>query len=107
MLTRSCLLFFLPLFCSQWTFFRIFGIQEPASALFSVLNLVATYLAWRRYCHRILRVKRKDEPAVVEDPFFITTTISAILGMNAWLWSTVFHVHDFPLTEVQFDDAFI
>lgn len=34
------------------------------------------------------------------DPYFVTNTLSAILGMNAWLWSTVFHVHDFPMTEV-------
>ena len=35
-----------------------------------------------------------------DDPYFVINTLNAIIAMNAWLWSTVFHTHDFPITEV-------
>jgi hypothetical protein len=88
----------LPQFHGKWTFSRIFGIQEPASAIFSALNLLATFVAWRKYCRSVL-VTDGIKSALVDDSYFVITTISAILGMNAWLWSTVFHIHDFPITE--------
>ncbi|XP_053214023.1 post-GPI attachment to proteins factor 3-like [Panonychus citri] len=95
----------LPQFHGKWTFYRFFGIQEPASALFSLLNLVTTYLAWTRYAKRILQESPSDDldkgftVGNIVDPYFKVTTIGAILSMNAWLWSTVFHSRDTLLTE--------
>ena len=94
----------LPQFHGKWTFYRIFGIQEPASALFSLLNLVTTYLAWTHYAKRILQESssndsNEESSAAIIDPYFFVITINAILSMNAWFWSTVFHIRDTLLTE--------
>ncbi|KAI1286116.1 Post-GPI attachment to proteins factor 3 [Halotydeus destructor] len=94
----------IPQFHGKWTFIRIFGAQEPASALFSLFNLISTYIAWSRYRDGLNgspnhRRDTKVQFKPTEDPYFYVTTISAILAINAWLWSTIFHAHDFPVTE--------
>ncbi|RKP27101.1 Per1-like-domain-containing protein [Syncephalis pseudoplumigaleata] len=73
----------------KWPFTRILGMQEPASVLFSLLN---GYGHWR-YLPRIMErisphyYMRKD------------LILYAIVGLNIWLWSAVFHVRDTPFTE--------
>jgi len=90
----------------QWTFYRIWGIQEPASALFSFLNLITTYLAWTKYCRQIFKLSSKSNDTNFTafntiNKHFIHATIHAILSINAWLWSTIFHIRDTSLTEVK------
>ena len=65
------------------------GVQEPASAIFSILNLCTNFYGWKRYT-----------TLAQTDPFYNLWLIQAILSLNAWFWSAVFHVHDIPLTEV-------
>lgn len=65
------------------------GVQEPASAIFSILNLCTNFYGWKRYIN-----------LAQTDPFYNLWFIQAILSLNAWFWSAVFHVHDVPLTEV-------
>ena len=36
-------------FLYQWPFVRVFGLQEPASVLFSSMNLMAVLFGWRKY----------------------------------------------------------
>lgn len=73
----------------KWPFQRVYGIQEPASAVFSILN----GLMHLRY-FKILQQRVPDSYFIKR--FYLTISI---VGMNAWLWSTVFHTRDTPLTE--------
>ncbi|KAG2227215.1 hypothetical protein INT45_008459 [Circinella minor] len=73
----------------KWPFYRLWGIQEPASVLFSIGNGYVHY-----YYFGILR---RDIPnAYYLKPFML---MFSLVGINAWIWSTVFHSRDFPLTE--------
>lgn len=73
----------------KWPFQRVFGIQEPASVLFSILNGLMHY----RYFN-IIKTQVPNEYFLKK--FYL---IISIVGMNAWLWSTVFHTRDTPMTE--------
>ena len=74
-------------FHGKWPFVRIAGVQEPASVVFSILNGMIHYSGLKLIRRRVRHVMR---------PFYI---VFAFVGMNAWLWSTVFHIRDFPSTE--------
>jgi post-GPI attachment to proteins factor 3 len=65
----------------KWPFWRFAGMQEPASVVFSVANLLMHVLGldWLR---------RGVHPAHPMKPFYITW---AYLSINAWVWSAVFH----------------
>ncbi|CAH0718695.1 unnamed protein product, partial [Brenthis ino] len=81
----------IPKFHGRWPFRRLFGIQEPASAFASLLNLAMhMYMYFDMY--QDLPMKRI--PILV--PFW---HIFAILCMNAWVWSAIFHTRDFFFTE--------
>lgn len=73
----------------KWPFQRFYGIQEPASVIFSILN----GLMHLRYFRRL-----KEQ---VPDSYFLKKfyIMIPIVGMNAWIWSTVFHIRDTRLTE--------
>lgn len=73
----------------KWPFYRLYGIQEPASVLFSILNglMHLTYF-------KAMTVHISDEYYLKK--FYLG---ASIVGMNAWLWSTVFHTRDTPWTE--------
>ncbi|ORX93038.1 Per1-like protein [Basidiobolus meristosporus CBS 931.73] len=73
----------------KWPFLRLFGMQEPASVLFSVLN------GWGHWYHWKV-IKTRIPNTYFLKPFYYGY---AIVGMNAWLWSSVFHTRDTPLTE--------
>jgi hypothetical protein len=74
----------------KWPFYRIYGIQEPASVLFSIGNgLVHLYF---------FQVFQKQVPqGYYLKPFLLMYTT---IGMNAWFWSTVFHSRDVKFTEL-------
>ncbi|KAI8906444.1 Per1-like protein [Gorgonomyces haynaldii] len=73
----------------KWPFWRLWGMQEPASVLFSILNLLGHWYGWRKYIKRM-------GPTFHLRPLY---SLHGILAINSWLWSTVFHSRDFPLTE--------
>ncbi|KAJ3187707.1 hypothetical protein HDU85_006100 [Gaertneriomyces sp. JEL0708] len=73
----------------KWPFIRLWGMQEPASVLFSLGNL---WMHWNGY-----RALRKAIPRWFENRAIYR--LNALLGVNTWLWSAVFHTRDFPLTE--------
>lgn len=75
----------------KWPFVRIFGIQEPASVIFSLMNL---WPNWRGM--KILLKRTHNSEAFRMKPYYI---VFAIIGVNTWLWSAVFHTRDFVLTE--------
>ena len=65
----------------KWPFWRLAGMQEPASVAFSLANLLMHVLGadWLR---------RGVHPAHPMRPFYLAW---AYLSINAWVWSAVFH----------------
>lgn len=65
----------------KWPFWRFAGMQEPASVVFSIANLLMHVLGldWLR---------RGVHPAHPMKPFYLAW---AYLSINAWVWSAVFH----------------
>lgn len=76
-------------FYGKWPFIRIFGIQEPASAFFSLLNGFG-------HVYMILKL-RKQVPRSA--PMFYAWHVYSAISIHAWFWSTVFHARDTTLTE--------
>ncbi|KAG2139065.1 Per1-like protein [Suillus clintonianus] len=73
----------------KWPFWRLFGMQEPASVAFSLWNMYYHIQGWRQIRSRV----PKDHPL---RSYYLTW---AIVSINTWLWSAVFHTRDLPLTE--------
>ncbi|KAF9080716.1 hypothetical protein BGX23_001763 [Mortierella sp. AD031] len=73
----------------KWPFHRFLGMQEPASVLFSLLNGYMHVLAWPR-------LKRAIPESYYMRPFYLGY---AVVGINTWLWSAVYHSRDWPSTE--------
>lgn len=65
----------------KWPFWRLGGIQEPASVLFSLFNLWAHIQGARKIMRRLPR----HHPL---RSFYLTW---ALTSANAWIWSSVFH----------------
>ncbi|XP_011297177.1 post-GPI attachment to proteins factor 3 [Fopius arisanus] len=80
----------IPQFHGKWPFVRIIGLQEPASVIFSVLNLYGHFTMYRRFRREIRS----------SYPMSLMWTYLAVVCMNGWFWSAVFHSRDRPFTEV-------
>uniref|UniRef100_A0A8B9YMD3 Post-GPI attachment to proteins factor 3 n=1 Tax=Bos mutus grunniens TaxID=30521 RepID=A0A8B9YMD3_BOSMU len=78
-----------PQFHGKWPFSRFLCFQEPASAVASFLNGLASLVMLCRY--------RTSVPA--SSPMYPTCVAFAWVSLNAWFWSTVFHTRDTDLTE--------
>ncbi|KAJ8725351.1 hypothetical protein PYW08_003534 [Mythimna loreyi] len=81
-----------PKFHGRWPFIRILGMQEPASAFASVLNFAANAYMFRK----LRRMSALKGPAT---PFVKFWCVFAMVCMNAWVWSTIFHMRDTYFTE--------
>lgn len=73
----------------KWPFYRIFGVQEPCSVLFSLLN----FLAHRDGLSRIYDSIPADYSLRKYYVMF------SYMGLASWLFSMIFHTRDFNLTE--------
>lgn len=78
-----------PQFHGKWPFYRFLFFQEPASAFASFLNGLANFVMLNRY-------RTLVPPA---SPMYHTCVAFAVISLNAWFWSTVFHTRDTALTE--------
>ena len=78
-----------PQFHGKWPFIRILGMQEPAAAIFSLLNLAAHIQLLRKFLTRI-------NP---EAPMRNVWILYGLVSINAWICSTIFHSRDVILTE--------
>jgi len=76
-------------FHGKWPFARFYGVQEPASALFSLFNLSV-------HAAMIVRFVRRAETAA---PTYKVWICYAAVSVNAWIWSAVFHTRDVAWTE--------
>lgn len=83
----------------KWPFTRAYGIQEPVSVLFSVLNLAMHFLGWLSF-YKLLRNKlpRKQNKTTYYE-FATLWHIYGLLSLNSWFWSAVFHSRDVDFTE--------
>ncbi|KDR20100.1 Post-GPI attachment to proteins factor 3, partial [Zootermopsis nevadensis] len=79
-----CLNFF------QWPFIRILGIQEPASVIFSILNFIAHYMMLRKFRREVRKTS----------PMYWLWHAYAMVCLNCWFWSSMFHIRDTPFTEM-------
>ena len=79
-----------PQFHGKWPFIRYWGLQEPASVLFSVLNLLSnlSMLVWFR------------GTVPNNSPMYNAWIFYSLTAINAWFWSTIFHARDTNLTEM-------
>lgn len=82
-------------FHGKWPFKRLFGVQEPLSVLFSVMNFIPHYHGFKMLTGFLGSSSAHSVPQVL----VYTYMGIAITGMNAWTWSSVFHVRDFIMTE--------
>ena len=65
----------------KWPFWRLAGMQEPASVLFSLLNLYGHVDGLRK----LQRIKSYSHPM---RPYYL---LWSWVNINAWIWSAVFH----------------
>lgn len=68
-------------FYGKWPFWRLWGMQEPASVAFSLLNM------WF-HIQGALRFKREVPATHPMKKYYLVWSITSI---NAWIWSSVFH----------------
>lgn len=65
----------------KWPFWRMLGMQEPASVAFSLLNLWFHALG-------LSKIRRSIPDNHIMKTYYI---LWAIVSMNTWVWSSVFH----------------
>ncbi|XP_044983347.1 post-GPI attachment to proteins factor 3-like [Hordeum vulgare subsp. vulgare] len=84
----------------KWPFKRVSVFQEPLSAALSVLNLLMHFTGWLSF-FLLVKYKLPLRPQTKRTYYEYTGLwhIYAILSMNAWIWSSVFHTRDIDLTE--------
>ncbi|XP_030387202.1 post-GPI attachment to proteins factor 3 [Scaptodrosophila lebanonensis] len=80
----------IPQFYGKWPFLRLFGMQEPASVIFSIMN----FLVHIKMLRKLRREVRRDSPG------FKVAHVFTFSCLNGWIWSAIFHTRDVPLTEL-------
>lgn len=80
----------IPQFYGKWPFRRFFGVQEPASTVFSILNGLIHFTQVRKFTREVPN----------NAPFYYIHLIYAVVSINAWIWSTIFHSRDTIFTEM-------
>lgn len=82
----------------KWPFKRIFGLQEAASVAFSILNLAMHFHGWLSFFILVYyKLPLKQNRTYYE--YTALWHIYALLSLNSWFWSAVFHSRDVDLTE--------
>lgn len=79
-----------PQFFGKWPFIRFAGMQEPASAICSILNVIPNAIGLIT-----LRKSRISQST----PMYYSWQVYFLLAINAWFWSTIYHSRDTILTE--------
>jgi hypothetical protein len=76
----------------KWPFIKLGPVQEPLSTLFSILNGYFHVLALRS-------TVSSGNPHHFPKVWRYFNVLNSVLAINAWVWSSVFHVQDNWLTE--------
>lgn len=84
----------------KWPFLRVSVFQEPLSAALSAINLLMHFTGWLSF-FLLVNYKLPLRPQTKRTYYEYTSLwhIYAILSMNAWFWSCIFHTRDIDLTE--------
>ncbi|XP_008795943.1 post-GPI attachment to proteins factor 3-like [Phoenix dactylifera] len=84
----------------KWPFRRVFVFQEPLSAVLSALNLLMHFTGWLSF-FLLVNYKLPLRPQSKRTYYEYTGLwhIYAVLSMNTWFWSAIFHTRGFDLTE--------
>ena len=77
-------------FHGKWPFYRVLGMQEPFSVLFSLGNLAAHYDGLHT------KVLPHIPASYSLRPFYV---VLAYIGIVTWTFSALFHTRDFAATE--------
>ncbi|XP_029125475.1 post-GPI attachment to proteins factor 3 [Cajanus cajan] len=83
----------------KWPFKSIYGIQEPASMAFSVLNLVMHFHGWMSFftlLYNQLPLKAGKRPYY---EYASLWHVYGLLSLNSWFWSVIFHTRYCELIE--------
>lgn len=80
-------------FYGKWPFKRILGVTELASVVFSLLNLWINYHNFKKI---VTQERRNSGPVKVMYKQYLGLLMVSMIG---WIFSTIFHIRDFPLTE--------
>ena len=65
----------------KWPFWRMAGMQEPASVAFSLLNLCV-------HIRGSSKIRKKVPESHPMRPYYL---VWSIININSWIWSSVFH----------------
>ncbi|ODV61299.1 Per1p [Ascoidea rubescens DSM 1968] len=97
-------------FHGKWYFKRLFGCQELASAVFSILNFMSHYYGYNILKKNISIAQKlksshgngynknnKNNNEIIT--LLNTYKFTAIISICAWFFSTVFHIRDLNVTE--------
>ncbi|KAL1971235.1 hypothetical protein VTN77DRAFT_187 [Rasamsonia byssochlamydoides] len=76
-------------FHGKWPFYRVLGIQEVFSVLFSFLNFLAHY-------HGLAKIRESIPASYPLRKYYVGF---GYCGLASWTFSMLFHTRDFPLTE--------
>lgn len=82
-------------FFGKWPFVRVFGVQEIASVVFSVGNLLASYSNWQNLNRQYIKNGAHSEAGIMYWQYMILVGISVV----GWTFSTLFHTRDNAVTE--------
>ncbi|EGW32170.1 uncharacterized protein SPAPADRAFT_138601 [Spathaspora passalidarum NRRL Y-27907] len=82
-------------FYGKWPFIKVFGVQEFFSTLFSLGNFYVNYHNLFKLLRQYRRGGSGSEYQVMYSQYVILLVASCI----GWIFSTVFHFRDVPLTE--------
>lgn len=78
-----------PQFHGKWPFLRLWGLQEPVSVFASLLNLATN----------LYMVKCFTQTISKNAAMYWVWVGYGLTAINAWVWSSIFHVRDTPMTE--------
>ncbi|KAH9620465.1 hypothetical protein KSS87_021761 [Heliosperma pusillum] len=82
----------------KWPFKRVIGLQEPVSVALSILNLLMHLYGWVSFSNLLYhKLPLKQSKTYYE--YTILWHIYALVSLNSWLWSAVFHSRDLDITE--------
>lgn len=82
-------------FHGKWPFFRVYGIQELASFIFSIGNLLVNFMGFLKLT-KILG--DRDVPFRLKYQY-VNILLLSVVTILAWMFSAIFHTRDFELTE--------
>ncbi|KQK14401.1 hypothetical protein BRADI_1g15970v3 [Brachypodium distachyon] len=84
----------------KWPFIRVSVFQEPLSAALSAINLLMHFTGWLSFFLQVnYRLPLRPQTKRTYYEYTGLWHIYAILSMNAWFFSSIFHTRDIDLTE--------